>query len=214
MEQEGPHADELFRRLRVGDQQALAELFSRQRVALKRMIGWRLDRRLSGRVDPSDVLQDVYIDAVVRVRGYLENPTVPFPLWLRLLTGRRLLELHRQHLGAQMRAASREVPLEHWPTAGADSLAAHLTGQLTSPSQAAVRAEQEGRLSDALNGMDPLDREVLVLRHFEELSNNEVAELFAIGKAAASHRYVRALERLREILSGMTDVFRDRPQGA
>lgn len=171
------------------------------------MIGWRLDRRLNGRVDPSDVLQEVYIDALVRVHGYLDNPTVPFPLWLRLLTGRRLLELHRQHLGAQMRNVNLEVSLDHWAMASPECLAAHLSGQLTSPSQVLVRAERDSRLIDALNGMDPLDREVLVLRHFEELTNNEVAALFGIGKAAASHRYVRALERLREILVGMTEFF-------
>jgi RNA polymerase sigma-70 factor (ECF subfamily) len=112
-----------------------------------------------------------------------------------------------------MRDASLEISLEngHWPPANADHLAAHLTGQLTSPSQAAMRAEKETRLLDALNGMDPLDREVLVLRHFDELSNNEVAELFGLQKAAASHRYVRALERLREILAGLTDFFQDTP---
>jgi RNA polymerase sigma-70 factor (ECF subfamily) len=201
-DESGPVQD-LLVRLRGGDQQALAELFASHREPLKRMVRWRLDRRLNGRVDPSDVLQEVYIDAAQRVRGYLAKPTMPFSLWLRLLTGRRLLELHRKHLGAQMRSAELEISLErgHWPPANPDCLAVHLTGHLTSPSQAAMRAEQETRLAEALNRMDPLDREVLVLRHFDELSNNDVAELFGIGKAAASHRYIRALERLREILA-------------
>jgi RNA polymerase sigma-70 factor (ECF subfamily) len=175
------------------------------------MVSWRIDRRLNSRIDPSDVLQEAYIDATQRVRGYLDKPTMPFSLWLRLLTGRRLLELHRQHLGAKMRDASLELSLEHghWPPANPDCLAAHLTAQLTSPSQAVIRAEQEARLIAALDRMDPIDREVLVLRHFDELSNNEVAALFGIQKAAASHRYVRALERLREILAGLTDLFQD-----
>jgi RNA polymerase sigma-70 factor (ECF subfamily) len=213
MSQEPVPTPELIARLRAGDQQPLAELFDRHRAALRRLVSWRLDRRLRGRVDPSDVLQDVYIDLVQRVPGYVERPTVPFPLWLRLLTGRRLLELHRQHLGAQMRNADLEISLEqgHWPTANPDCVAAHLTGNLTSPSQAALRAERETRLIEALDHMDPLDREVLVLRHFDELSNNDIAELFGIQKAAASHRYVRALQRLREALSGLTDLFLDAP---
>jgi RNA polymerase sigma-70 factor, ECF subfamily len=213
MSHEARRTEELLARLRGGDQHALAELFAGHREALRRMVSWRLDRRLTRRVDPSDVLQEVYLDAARRVRGYLDRPTVPFALWLRLLTGRRLLEVHRQHLGAKRRDAGLEISLEHghWPPTNPDCLAAHLMGQLTSPSQAAIRAEKEARLVEALNRMDPLDREVLVLRHFDELSNNEVAELFGIGKAAASHRYVRALERLREILSGLTELFRDGP---
>lgn len=213
MSQEPRQTEELLGRLARGDQQALADLFDRHREALRRLVRWRLDRRLSGRLDPSDVLQEVYLDVARRVPGYLARPTMPFSLWLRLLTGRRLLELHRHHLGARMRDAGLEVSLERgpWPPADPDYLAAHLTGNLTSPSQAALRAEREARLVEALRALDPLDREVLVLRHFEELSNDEVAELFGIRKAAASHRYVRALERLRETLSGQTDFFLGAP---
>jgi RNA polymerase sigma-70 factor (ECF subfamily) len=204
-------SDELFARLKGGDQAALAELFARDRPALRRMVAWRLDRRLRGRVDPSDVLQEVYIDASQRVPSYLEKPTVPFSIWLRLLAGRRLLELHRQHLGAKMRDAGLEISLDlgPWPTAAPDRLAAHLTGQLTTPSRAAMRAEAEAKLVEALGRMDPMDREVLVLRHFEDLGNNDVAALFGIRKAAASHRYVRALERLRQILSDVGDFTAD-----
>jgi RNA polymerase sigma-70 factor (ECF subfamily) len=207
----GHDAAELLGRLKGGDQLALGELFARDRPALRRMVRWRLDRRLNGRVDPSDVLQEVYIDAVQRVGSYLKKPDMPFSIWLRLLTGRRLLELHRQHLGAKMRDVGMEISLEQgeWPTTSADQLAAHLTAQLTSPSRAAMRAETEARLIAALNRMDAIDREVLVLRHFEELGNNDVAALFGIQKAAASHRYVRALGRLREILSGASDLLTD-----
>jgi RNA polymerase sigma-70 factor (ECF subfamily) len=208
-ENDSCEVEESLRRVAEGDQEALADLFWRHREALRRMVSWRLDRRLNGRVDPSDVLQEVYIDASQRVRRYLAKRALPFALWLRLLTARRLLELHRQHLGAQMRDAGLEVSLEngHWPQTNLACLAARLTGNLTTPSQAVMRAEREARLAEALELMDPLDREVLVLRHFDELSNNEVAALFGLQKAAASHRYVRALERLREILAGMTDLF-------
>lgn len=213
MEPDPAPTEELLGRLHRGDQQALAELFSRHRESLKRMVRWRLDRRLSGRFDPSDVLQEVYLDATRRLPGYLNKPTLAFPLWLRLLTGRRMIELHRQHLGAKMRTADLEISLEqgHWPPTNPEALATHLAGELTSPSQAAIRAELESRLIEALGQMDRLDREVLVLRHFDELTNNEVAELLGLQKAAASHRYVRALERLRDILSDSPHLFQDGP---
>jgi RNA polymerase sigma-70 factor (ECF subfamily) len=209
MDPESRQTEELLSRLTGGEPQVLAELFGRHRPSLKRMVHWRLDRRLRGRIDPSDVLQDVYMDVAQRLDGYLAQRTLPFGLWLRLLTGRRLLELHRYHLGAQLRDAGLEISLEqgHWPPSNPEYVAAHLTSDLTSPSQAALRAEREAHLLAALRALDPLDREVLVLRHFEELTNNEVATLFGIGKSGASLRYLRALGRLREALAGMTDFF-------
>jgi RNA polymerase sigma-70 factor (ECF subfamily) len=196
--------------LRAGGQTALAELFARHRDRLRRMVAWRLDPRLRGRLDPSDVLQEVYLDAARRLPAFLERPNLAVGLWLRLLTGRRLLELHRQHLGAQMRAAGQEISLQapDWAWASAPSLAMQLVGHLTSPSRAAARAEIAARLTQALEEMDAIDREVLILRHFDELSNNEVATLLGLQKAAASNRYVRALRRLREILKstpGLSD---------
>src|SRR5262245_40557421 len=192
----------LLQRLGGGDPEALAGLFALHRDRLRRMVAWRIDPRLNGRLDPSDVLQEVYLDAARRLPGYLEKPTLPAGLWLRLLTGRRLLELHRQHLGARMRSVGQEVALsQEWAWASAPSLAAQLVGHLTPPSQAAARAETAARLSRALEEMDPIDREVLILRHFDELGNNEVAALLGLQKAAASNRYVRALRRLKEILT-------------
>lgn len=197
--------EDLVKRLRAGDRQALAELFSIYRGPLRRMVSFRLDRRLSRRVDPSDVLQEVYIDAEQRVQAFLGNANMPFFLWLRLITGRRLLELHRQHLGAQMRAIGQEVSLDQGDLHLVTStfLAAHLAAALTSPSHAAMRAEAEEKLEQALSQMDPIDREVLALRHFEELSNNEAAEALGLTKAGASNRYVRALKRLKGIMSEM-----------
>lgn len=201
--------DGLLRRVRDGDQEALAELFGRYRERLRRMVRLRLDRRLQGRVDPSDVLQEAYLDVARRAPAYAAEPTMPFYLWLRFLTGQKLLGLHRHHLGAQMRDAGCEVSLHRGaiPQASSASLAAQLLGRLTSPTQAAIRAEMQLRLQEVLNGMDPLDREVLVLRHFEELSNNETADVLGIQKSAASNRYVRALKRLKEILSSIPGFF-------
>jgi RNA polymerase sigma-70 factor (ECF subfamily) len=198
-----------LRRLAAGDQQALAELFARYRDRLRRMVKLRLDRRLQGRIDASDVLQEAYLDVARRAAEYAANPTMPFFLWLRLLTGQRLLMVHRRHLGAKMRDVGQEVSLYRGalPQASSVSLAAQLLGRMTSPSLAAVRAEMQLKLQEALNGMDPLDREVLTLRHFEELSNSETAAVLGLQKSAASNRYIRALKRLKDVLSSMPGFF-------
>jgi RNA polymerase sigma-70 factor (ECF subfamily) len=201
--------DDLLARVRGGDQQALAELFNRHRERLRRMVRLRLDRRLQGRVDPSDVLQEAFLDVARRAPEYAANPVMPLYLWLRFLTGQRLVALHRHHLGAQMRDAGCEVSLHRGaiPQASSASLAAQLLGRLTSPTQAAIRAEMQLRLQEVLNSMDPIDREVLVLRHFEELSNSETAEVLGLQKSASSNRYVRALKRLKEILASIPGFF-------
>lgn len=196
-------ADEL-RRAANGDAVALGEAFSRHRSRLRRMIQLRLDRRLQGRVDPSDVLQEAYLEVARSLSEYLKAPRIPFYLWIRFITGRKLQALHRHHLGVHARDAGREVSLYSGalPQASSVSLAEQLLGRYASPSQAAVRAELQLRIQDTLNGMDPIDREILALRHFEELSNAETAEVLGIGEAAASHRFVRALRRLKSILAG------------
>ena len=195
--------DELVRRAADGEESALADLFDRHRVRLKQMVRLRLDRRLQGRVDPSDVLQDAYIDLSRKLPEYVRRPPMPFFLWLRLVTGERLIRVHRQHLGAAMRDAGREISLYQGalPQASSVSLAAQLLGRFTSASRAAVRAEMQLQLQEALNRMEPIDREVIALRHFEELSNDEAAAVLGASKAAASKRYVRAMLRLKAALS-------------
>jgi RNA polymerase sigma-70 factor (ECF subfamily) len=201
--------DDLLLRAEAGDERARSDLFEVFRQRLRGMVRLRLDRRLAGRIDPSDVLQEAYLDFERRLPEFFAGRKVPFFLWLRGLTGQRLLDLHRMHLGAQMRDAGQEVPLYHGalPAASSVSLASQLLGRLTSPTQAAVRAEMQVRLQEALNAMDALDREVLVLRHFEELSNAETADVLGIEKAAASKRYIRALARLKEILVAIPGFF-------
>jgi RNA polymerase sigma-70 factor (ECF subfamily) len=188
-----------------GDQAAWAEILKRHRDRLRRMIALRLDRRLQGRVDPSDIIQEACLDAVRRLPEYLDNPAMPFFLWLRFLVGQRLIDEHRRHLGAQARDAGREISLERGPVpeTTAAALAAQLLGHLTTPSQAAMRAERQLRLQEALNGLDPVDREILALRHFERLSNGEAAAVLGLDKSAASKRYARALVRLQDTLANM-----------
>jgi RNA polymerase sigma-70 factor (ECF subfamily) len=196
-----------------GDCGALAELFERHRGRLEQMVRVRLDRRLQGRLDPADVLQDAYLDVARRFKEYAADPALPFFLWLRLLAGQRLVDVHRQHLGAKMRDAGREVSLfqANVPPASSESLAELLMGRLTSPSKAAVRAEAQARVQEALSAMDPVDREVLVLRHFEMLSNEETAQALGLKPSAASNRHIRALKRLKEILAEATDPGESSP---
>jgi RNA polymerase sigma-70 factor (ECF subfamily) len=201
----------LLRQGTAGDQHALGALWDRYRERLKRMVRLRLDRRLQGRLDPSDVLQEAFIDFARRAGEFAENPEVSFFLWLRTLTGQRLQMLHRQHLGAKMRDAAREISLHRgpMPQATSVSLAAQLLGQFTSASAKVARAEMQVQLQEALNGMDPIDREILALRHFEELSNAETAEVLGIDPSAASSRHVRALSRLRQVLNSIPGFFDD-----
>ena len=196
----------LLQRALAGDESALAALFDGHRERLRRMIRLRLDRRLSGRVDSSDVLQEAYLDARKRIAEYARDPAaLPFHLWLRLIAGQKLTDVHRAHLGAQMRDAGREVSLHRgpFPQASSIALAAQLLGKLTSASKAAIRAEHKLIVQEALNGMDPIDREVLTLRHFEHLSNDETSLVLGLSKSAASNRYIRALKRIKEILSSI-----------
>lgn len=193
---------ELVRRMANGDAAAAGELFATYRDRLRLMVRLRLDRRLQGRLDPSDVLQEAYLDVAHRAAEYAANPTMPPYLWLRYLTGQRLAQLHRYHLGAQMRDAGQEISLHRGalPQASSVSLAQHLLGRLTTPSVAAARAELQRRVQEVLNSMEPIDREVLTLRHFEMLTNEETAAVLGLRKTAASNRYVRALRRLKEAL--------------
>src|SRR5438128_8229163 len=148
---------------RAGDQAALNELFSRHRPRLRRMVELRLDRRLLARIDASDVIQEAHVEVVTRLDEYFSKPSYPLFLWLRLIVGERLLKLHRHHLGTQMRDAGLEVSLYRGalPQASSAALAAQLLGKHTSPTQAAVRAERPLRLPEALNTLDPMDRESL-----------------------------------------------------
>ena len=195
-------------RLRAGDPAAAGELFTLCRERLKKMVRLRLDRRLQGRLDASDVLQEAFLDVQQKAAGFAAKSDLPAYLWLRFVVAERLLILHRHHLGTQMRDAAQEVSLCSGgaPAASTHSLANLLLGRLTSPTQAAVRAERQLRLQEALNGMDQLDREILALRHFEELSNSEAATVLNLSKTAASNRYIRALKRLKDILSALHGI--------
>jgi RNA polymerase sigma-70 factor (ECF subfamily) len=193
----------LLRAAANGSGEAWGALLQKHRERLLRMVALRLDARLQGRIDASDVIQDTYLEASVRLAEYLRNPRMPFFLWLRFLAGQKLMTLHRHHFGTQMRDAGREISLYRGrlPEASSAALAAHLLGHDTRPSEAAIRAELKTRLQEALNGMDPLDREIIALRHFEQLSLAEAARVLGLSESGASRRHLRAIDRLRAILS-------------
>ena len=162
-----------------------------------------MDRRLAARVDPDDILQEAFVNAAARIQHYLEDPSRSLFVWFRLIVGQTLVDVYRRHIGAEMRDAGREVSIQgmKYPQATSMSLAAELLGSITSPSQAAQRVEMSAQLEQALAEMSDLDQEVIALRHFEDLTNGEVAEVLGIQPTAASNRYVRALTRLKDVLS-------------
>jgi RNA polymerase sigma-70 factor, ECF subfamily len=198
----------LLEKLRAGEQDALARLFDTYRPQLRRMVELRLDPRLGARVAPSDVLQQAYVDSLSRYEHFFKREGASFYVWLRLVVNQSLVDVHRRHLAAKMRDAGHEAAAP-WTAATSVSLARHLVAQMESPSQIVRKEETLGQVQAALETLDPLDREILTLRHFEELGNNEVAELLGLAKAAASNRYVRALGRLREALAKVPGFFDD-----
>ncbi|HEV3342048.1 MAG TPA: sigma-70 family RNA polymerase sigma factor [Pirellulales bacterium] len=195
----------LLRQVAAGDQAVWGHLLETNRPRLLRMVELRLDPRLQGRLDASDVIQEAYLTASVQLADYLKNPTIPFYLWLRLVTSQKLVLLHRNHLGTKARDVRRQISLDRGalPAASSVAMASKLVGREPTPSEAVGEVEQRRRLQEALDRMNPLDREVLALRHFEQLTNAETAQVLGLEPSAASKRYVRALERLKGILFAM-----------
>ena len=188
-----------------GDRKALARLFDHYRDRLWRIINFRIDQRLKGRVDPDDVLQESYLAAEQRIDHFLHDSPQGFFIWLRLIANQTLIDVHRRHLGTQARDAGRDRSLQSgWTSQSTSfSLSFRLLGHMTSPSQAALRAELSEQLNMALETMGALDREVLALRHFEELTNAETARVLDLTEQAASARYIRAVSRLRKVLEAI-----------
>lgn len=198
-----PTREEIADELKANGEEALARYFSQVQDRLKRVVNFRLDYRLSGRVSESDVIQETYVRAAMRIDSFLEKDDMPFFVWLRLELNQKLHEIHRHHFGAEKRDIRKEIKIGESPNESGNTsvqLAAHIVAQLTSPSRLIERAEQIVMLEKTLNEMNELDREVIALRHFEELSNTETANILGIEAAAASKRYLRALKRLKDIM--------------
>ncbi len=192
----------LLDRARHGDAAAINGLLERHRAAIRRMIDRRMDRVVQRRVDASDIVQDVLLEANRRLGDYLANPTMPFQLWLRHMARDRLIDAHRRHRVASNRSIDREVPL----VSGDDGdrsqggPAVQLADRELTPAAAATWRELERRFAAAVEELDEADRQIVLLRHFEHLSTAEAAEALGLSKPAAGMRYLRAMRRLRTLL--------------
>lgn len=192
----------LLKRLESDGEQVLADAFASNRERFWYLVTFRMDQRIASRVDADDVLQEAYVAAIKRLHHYLRQPDYSLFIWLRMIVSQTLIDVHRRHLGTEMRSAGREISLggPKLPQSTSVSLAAQIAGEQTSPSGAAIRDEASAALASAIAEMSELDQEAIALRHFEGLTNSETAEVLGISPTAASNRYVRALERLRVIL--------------
>jgi RNA polymerase sigma-70 factor (ECF subfamily) len=196
-----PDTDELLDRTAQGDRAARDQLLARHQERLRQAVSYRLDRRLAARVDPSDVVQEVLAEAARKLPEYLRQRPLPFYPWLRQMALERLAELYRRHVQAQRRSVRREEPgLLPLADESAGELADRLAASASSPSQRLLRSEARQRVRAALKLLAPADREVLELRHLEQLSAAETAAVLGISTAAAQSRHLRAVQRLRSLL--------------
>jgi RNA polymerase sigma-70 factor (ECF subfamily) len=195
------NASDLLARVRSGDESALHEFFRQREARLLRMVELRIDPVLRRRLDPGDVMQEAWIEIARRVDEWRRQEALPLHVWMRLITGQSLQQLQRRHLATHKRDALREVPApESRISVSAAGAADAFVASATSPSQAAARGELRARVLAALEELDELDREIVTLRHIEELTNQEIAAELGIDPKAASKRYTRALVRLRPAL--------------
>jgi RNA polymerase sigma-70 factor (ECF subfamily) len=194
----------LLARTRDGDPTALGPLLDRHRDRLRRMVELRLDRRLAGRVDPGDVVRDACRGAADRLAEYLRDPSEPVFLWLRQRVAERLAEVHREHLG-DPNPGELAIYRDALPTVSPAALAACLLGQHPAAANATLLVQRVLRVQDGLNALDPLDRELLALRHFEQLTRDEAARVLRVDEGSVARRYVRALKTLNALLAAATN---------
>lgn len=204
----------LIEALKSRGEEAFAEYFMNNRDRLHRMISMRMDQRLAQRVDASDVLQEGYVDAAKRIEEFIENPVMPLFIWIRFLVGQKLAAVHRWHFKTQKRDPRREelAASQKVPTVDSQVLAQEFSASVTSPSEAVSKAEVTKKMLEVLETLDPIDREILVMRHFEELSNNEAAAELEITKGTASKRYVRALAKLNKAMAASDRPIQNLPE--
>lgn len=211
---------ELIAAAQEGSGQAVDELLERHRRALRRMIQLRLDQRVMRRVDVSDVLQEVMIEANRRLQTYLQAPPMAFHLWIRQIARDRIIDAHRRHAVSAKRSVEREMSLS--PRKNVDQSSIELAGQLSdgqlTPAAAATAREIAMQLEDAIAQLRDADREIILMRHYEQLSNLEIAQSLNMTEPATSMRYLRALRRLKELLQNQrselvpVDMLQEEPE--
>ncbi|MEJ2111120.1 MAG: sigma-70 family RNA polymerase sigma factor [Acidobacteriota bacterium] len=193
--------EEILQRAATGDKIAFEELFDRHRPRLLKIIALRMDRRIAGRVDPSDILQETYMEAFKRLPKYLKKPDMEFYNLLRWIAREKTIEFYRRHVGTRKRTIRNEVPLT--PVDSSAKLVSGLIGRLPTPSQELAKAELAEMLQKAFRQLDSDEQDLILWRHFDQLSTREMAELLNITEAAAFKRYMRAVQRLRKILQDL-----------
>lgn len=202
--------EELLDDARAGREEAVNRLLDRHRDSLRRMVQMRLDARIQRRVDVSDVVQDVLVEAHRRLANYLKNPTLSFHLWLRQIAQDRIIDAHRRHRVSGKRSVDREQPLV--VNADAENSAIELAAQLMdkgiTPATAVAQREMAQVVERALVQLEEQDHEIILLRHYEQLSNQEAAHVLGLTEPAASMRYLRAIRRLRAVLGTSTGADR------
>ena len=191
---------ELLHRAEGGESTAVNDLMERHRQSLRQMVQLRLDRVIAQRVDASDIVQDVLLEASQRLSEYLRDPRLPFHLWLRQLAKDQVIDAHRRHRVAKRRSADREQSLAATGEHSSLDLVAQLRDHELTPAAATLRKEFQQRFYQALEQLDEDERELVLMRHVEQLSNSEVAQALGLSQPAAGMRHLRALRRLREIL--------------
>lgn len=196
--------DQLLEQARSGDEDAVNALIDGHRNSLRHLVRMRLDRKIQRRVDVSDVVQDVLIEANRRLKTYLENPVMPFHLWIRHIARDRIIDAHRRHRGSAKRSVDKEQPMVI--PGGFDKssiiLAAQLMDREKTPAASIMEKELARRVEEAISDLDDLDAEVIVMRHYEQLTNQEIAQALELTEPAASMRYLRAVRRLRDLMQG------------
>ncbi len=199
---EADKTEELLAQAKDGNQTAINQLIDRHRNALRHLVRMRLDKKIQRRVDVSDVVQDVLIEANRRLGDYLDNPSMPFHLWIRHIARDRIIDAHRRHRGSAKRSVDREQPMA--VPGGFDQSSIELAAQLAdrgkSPSAATIEKELGRHVEQAIAGLEEIDAEIIVMRHYEQLTNQEIAIALELTEPAASMRYLRAVRRLREIM--------------
>ena len=196
----------LLDRVRRGDTAAVNGLLERHRAAIRRMIDQRLDRVVRKRVDASDIVQDVLVEANRRLGTYLTNPTMPFQLWLRHMARDRVIDAHRRHRVAGSRSLDKEVSLD--APVDSDQSQTNLSQKIAdtelTPAAVATWHELERRFAEAVENLEETDRQIVLLRHFEHMSTADVAKALGLTKPAAGMRYMRAMRRLRVLLNDVS----------
>ena len=205
---DGPEIDLLVESAVSGDSPALEQLYDQYRERLHRVVNLRLDARVRGRIDASDVVQETFVEVARRLPEFSPDQEVPFFVWLRGIAVERLIQLHRTHLGAQKRSVKREVSIDRGcgPEASSIHLASILVGQFTSVDRPMKQEEVRAKVENALNSMDEADREIIAMRHFEGLSTEEIAKVLGMTKSGVLKRHTRAVQRLSDVINSASDL--------